>query len=283
MLYPFQKMLARAREQHYAVGAFNVYNLEGVQAVVQAAQDLSSPAILQILPSALAVGGISLIQLCTESARQSTVPIAVHLDHCPDRQTIRMALEGGIGSVMADGSMHAFDENVRFTREMVNLAREYHAEVEGELGRLSGSEDGARVDHSLSELTDPAKALGFVNTTGVSALAVCIGNIHGKYPTPPDLDFDRLKKIQDLVPHPLVLHGTSGLPDRMIRQAVELGVCKFNVNTEVRGAYLDTMAQMFATGKKPELVDLMTRGIQAMKQAIIGKIRLFGSENKAFL
>ena len=279
MLTSFHRLMAAARKGGYAVGAFNIYNLEGALAVMQAADEMSSPVMLQILPSALDIGGSALVKLCLELGRQASVPVAVHLDHCSSAHQIRMALDAGVCSVMADGSGLAYAENLAFTRQMAGLARQFDADVEAELGKLSGSEDGLAVSQRLARMTDPDQAVDFVQKTGVSALAVCIGNVHGKYRLPPDLDFGRLDRIRNRVDLPLVLHGTSGLPGEMVKRAMDLGVCKFNVNTEVRKAYLGAMEN--ALGNKPELVGIMNQGIRAMTAVVKEKITLFNSAGKA--
>ena len=281
MLVPSDHMLQMARRRGYAVGAFNVYTLEGIQAVVTAAESLHSPAMLQVLPAALDVGGMALIAAGLDAARHAAVPMAVHLDHCDNPQTIEMALDAGVSSVMADGSGLPFDDNLAFTRRMARLAASMGKTVEAELGRLSGDEDGISIATREARLTDPAQAVDFVYATGVQALAVCIGNVHGTYRETPELDFGRLAAIAEKVRIPLVLHGTSGLPDVMIAHAVALGVSKFNVNTELRTACLRAGGDYFAQANKPELVDRMRIEIAAMIQPVKDKMACFGSEGKA--
>lgn len=286
MLMPTHLMLLTARRKNYAVGAFNVYNMEGALAAVRAAEELKSPVMLQILPSALAMGGTPFIKLCLEAGQKAMVPVSVHLDHCSSDQEIKTALKSGVLSVMADGSGLSFEKNLEFTRQMVLLASQYSAGVEGELGKLSGMEDGISVSARASKMTDPDQAVQFADESNVSALAVCIGNVHGTYKTEPDLDFDRLKKISERVYIPLVLHGTSGLPETTIEQAMALGVCKFNVNTEVRYAYLSQMESMLSQQddqppSKRELVEIMLQSMDAMKKTIQEKMRLFRSTNQA--
>lgn len=283
MLIGFEEMLRRARAHRFAVGAFNVYNMEGALAVVRAAEALDSPVIVQILPSALAIGGTALIRFCREAGIAARIPVAVHLDHCPSAREIVKALSAGVSSVMADGSMLDFEGNLAFTGDIVQAAARCNAGVEGELGRLSGSEDGLDVAAAEARMTRPAEAADFASRSGVSALAVCIGNIHGTYTTTPRLDFERLAAIAARVDVPLVLHGTSGLPDEMVLSAISHGVSKFNVNTEIRTAYLDNLERLFGTGEKRELVDVMQANIGAMQGPIKAKIRLFGSADKAHL
>ena len=280
MLASLQTLLRRALDGGYAVGAFNVYNLEGVRAVVQAAQAQQSPVMLQLHPGALQHGGAPLVALCVEAARLATVPVVVHLDHSASSEDIRHALLAGVTSVMADGSHLSYAENLRFTRDMVALAQARQAGVEAELGRLSGTEDGLSVPEYEAKLTDPAQAVDFVQQTGIDALAVCIGNVHGRYPSAPRLDFDRLAALQQVVRVPLVLHGTSGLPDAMIARAMAFGVCKFNVNTEVREAYIGALRQCLQEPRSPDLLEIMEKAEAAMQTAITAKLQLFGSVGK---
>jgi len=272
-------LMEAAREKGYALGAFNVYNLEGVRAVVAAAQEERSPAILQIHPSAFRHGGIPLVALCLAAAREASVPMAVHLDHSTSSDDIRAALAAGLTSVMADGSHLSYADNVAFTREMVTLTHEHGGSVEAELGRLAGQEDGLAVEEYEAKLTDPDQATDFVARTGTDALAVCIGNIHGRYSSEPRLDFDRLLAIRRAVSVPIVLHGASGLPEGMVSRAVELGVCKLNVNTELREAYLGALKDHLADS--PDLIGLMRSAIEAMQIVVCAKLQLSGSAGKA--
>jgi tagatose 1,6-diphosphate aldolase GatY/KbaY len=265
----------------YAIGGFNVYNLEGARAVVAAAEAERSPALLQIHPSALAHGGAPLIALCMEAARTAGMPCAVHLDHSGAPDAIRAALDAGVASVMADGSHLPYEENLAFSAAMAELAHTRGAAVEAELGRLAGSEDGLAVPEYQAKLTDPDQAADFVARAGVDTLAVCIGNVHGHYRGAPQLDFARLERLRWTVPIPLVLHGASGLPAPMVRRAIELGVCKLNVNTEVRDAYLAALTDGVSAGERPDLLELMRAATDAMQVVVAAKLRLFGSAGKA--
>jgi tagatose 1,6-diphosphate aldolase GatY/KbaY len=280
MLYPTLALLRAAQAGGYAIGAFNVYNLEGARAVVAAAEAAQSPAMLQVHPSALAFGGAPLIALCLAAARSAVVPIAVHLDHSSSPEAIRQALEAGATSIMADGSQLDYTANGAFTRAMADLAHARGAAVEAELGRLSGTEDGLTIEEFAAKLTDPAQAADFVERSGADMLAVCIGNVHGRYPGEPRLDFERLAAIRQAVAVPLVLHGASGLPTQQISQAITLGVSKFNVNTEVREAYLDALKLALDAPTTPDLIDLMERAVAAMQAVVAEKLGLFGSVGK---
>lgn len=265
----------------YAVGAFNVYNLEGVKAVLNAAEAEVSPVMLQLHPSALRYGGAPLMALSLEAARQSKIPAVLHLDHSTSAADIHFALQNGFSSIMADGSHLDYRQNLDFTRQMAELAHNQGASVEAELGRLSGTEDGLSVMEYEARLTDPEQAVEFAEATGIDLLAVCIGNVHGEYRLEPCLDFSRLEKIHQWVEAPLVLHGASGLPEQMICRSIELGVCKINVNTEVRTAYLDALQASLSRPKRPDLIEVMNEAIAAMQTVVAGKLRLFGSSGQA--
>jgi tagatose 1,6-diphosphate aldolase GatY/KbaY len=283
MLSSTQELLETARRHVYAIGAFNVYNLEGVKAVVNAAEALRSPAMLQLHPSALKYGQSPLIALCLAAAETATVPIAVHLDHSTSVQDIQTTLSAGVRSIMADGSPMAYADNLDFTREMTKLAHRYGAIVEAEIGRISGTEDGLTIAEKEAKMTDPDQAVEFVRATQVDALAVTIGNVHGEYKSPPRLDFPRLARIRRMIDIPLVLHGASGLPSEMISQSIQLGVCKFNVNTEVRQAYMQSLKSALCGETSPDLLDVTAGSIAAMETVICEKLNLFGSMHKAHL
>ncbi|MGE3541646.1 MAG: ketose-bisphosphate aldolase [Candidatus Tectimicrobiota bacterium] len=277
MLVSTIELLQAATAGAYAIGAFNVYNLEGVSAVVKAAQQQRSPVMLQLHPGALVHGGEPLAALCLAAARRAEVPVAVHLDHSTSLEAIQQAVEMGILSVMADGSHLSYADNLAFTRASVTCAHACQAIVEAELGRLTGTEDGLTVPEYEAKFTDPGQAAEFVTQTGIDALAVCIGNVHGRYRSEPRLDFQRLEAIRRTVDVPLVLHGASGLPAAMVHQAIALGVRKFNVNTEVREAYLGAMRQALGTAGSPDLLDVMQRAETAMAEVVAAKLQLFGS------
>ncbi|MEM7061973.1 MAG: class II fructose-bisphosphate aldolase [Cyanobacteria bacterium P01_B01_bin.77] len=281
MLTSTKELLEKAQKQSYAIGAFNLYNLEGVKAVVNAAEADNSPAIIQILPNILEYGGAPLVKLFVEAADLAKVPMSVHLDHCDDRTAIETALEAGVQSILADGSKFPFQENLAFTREMTVLAHAQGATVEAEVGRISGTEDGLTVAEKEAKMTDPYQAKQFVAESGVDFLAVTIGNVHGRYYSEPRLDFERLARVRQELDIPLVLHGASGLPALMIQRSIELGVCKFNVNTEVRQKYLQFWREYGKTDAKSDLLDCQKASTGAMQEVIAQKIRLFGSAGKA--
>ncbi|XP_073100387.1 uncharacterized protein [Elaeis guineensis] len=274
-------ILLNAEKGGYAVGAFNVYNLEGVEAVISAAEVESSPAILQVHPGALKIGGLSLLACCISAAEQARVPIAVHFDHGNSKAELLEALELGFDSVMVDASHLPLKKNILCTKYISLLAHTKGLLVEAELGRLSGTEDDLTVEDYEARLTDVTQAQEFIDETGIDALAVCIGNVHGKYPSSgPSLRFDLLKKLRALTLEKgvcLVLHGASGLPKDVVKECIALGVRKFNVNTEVRSSYLESL-------QKPhkDLVHVMASAKKAMQAVIAEKMHLFGSAGKAW-
>ncbi|KAH9321667.1 hypothetical protein KI387_016306, partial [Taxus chinensis] len=265
-------LLLEAERCQYAVGAFNVYNLEAVAAVVAAAEAEKSPAILQIHPSALKHGGAPLVACCVSAAEHAAVPITVHIDHGTEKQELVETLKMGVDSVMVDGSHLPFSDNVSYTKYITTMAHAKSITVEAELGRLSGTEDNLTVDEYEAKLTDVVQAEEFLSKTGVDALAVCIGNVHGKYPpSGPKLRLDLLKELHAIASKKgvvLVLHGASGLPEELVKSCIDLGVRKFNVNTEVRSAYMNALR----TPKK-DLIDVMSFARESMQAVVAEKMR----------
>eukprot|EP00252_Welwitschia_mirabilis_P022123 TRINITY_DN5892_c0_g1_i1.p1 TRINITY_DN5892_c0_g1~~TRINITY_DN5892_c0_g1_i1.p1 ORF type:complete len:1072 (-),score=299.13 TRINITY_DN5892_c0_g1_i1:548-3667(-) len=273
-------ILLEAEKGGYAVGAFNVYNLEGASAVIAAAEAERSPAILQIHPSALKHGGASLVVSCLSKAEHATVPVTVHFDHGSEEEELLDVLEMGIDSLMVDGSHLPLNENISFTKHIATLAHAQNKVVEAELGRLSGTEDNLTVEEYEAKFTDVNQAEEFLNQTGVDALAVCIGNVHGKYPANgPRLRLDILKELYAIASRKgvaLVLHGASGLHSDLVKACIDLGVRKFNVNTEVRSAYIKALQ----TPRK-DLLDIMSFAEKSMQTVVAEKMCLFGSAGKA--
>ncbi|MFY0628425.1 MAG: class II fructose-bisphosphate aldolase [Reichenbachiella sp.] len=274
-------LLKKAQKGGYALGAFNIYNLEGLSAVINAAEELSSPVMVQLHPISMEWNQNRLIPACLAAAEASTVPVSIHLDHSQSISAIDTALKKGITSIMADGSDLPFEENLVFTKSIVDKANAFNAQVEGEFGKLAGEEDGLAVEEYEAKMTNPDLAEEYVQKTGVSSLAVCIGNVHGKYANEPNLDFERLENIGKNVDLPLVLHGASGIPEAMVKKAIALGVCKFNVNTEVRGAYMAAINKVLQNSIKPDVMPIIQLALKEMTEVIKQKIILFNSDGKA--
>lgn len=253
------EMFKKAYEGHYAIGAFNVNNMEIIQGIVAAAQQEKSPLILQVSAGARKYANhIYLMKLVEAALEESDLPICLHLDHGEDFEICKSCIDGGFTSVMIDGSKHPFEENIEITRRVVEYAHERGIVVEAELGRLAGVEDAVKVNSKDATYTDPDQAVEFVERTGCDSLAIAIGTSHGayKFKGNPELDFARLEKISSLLPnYPLVLHGAStvipsfveecnkyggklagaqGVPEDMLLKAGKSGVCKINIDTDLR-------------------------------------------------
>lgn len=235
-----RELLHDARQNGYAVGAFNVENMEMMQAAIRAAEEENVPIILQTTPSTVKYGGTALFaSMARALAEKSPARIAIHLDHGDSFALCARAAGDGYTSVMIDGSALPIEENIALARKVVEMASALSGApcVEAELGRLGGKEDALEVAPGQDAHTDPEEAARFAAETGVDSLAVAIGTAHGFYHGKPELNFERLAQLRDAVPIPLVLHGSSGVPDEDIRKAVSLGVCKVNFATELRAAY----------------------------------------------
>jgi tagatose 1,6-diphosphate aldolase GatY/KbaY len=259
--------LRRMRAGGRAIVGFSIYDLEQGMGVVRAAEALGAPVLLQAGSSAFAYAGREpLARLALGLAEAAEVPVGVHLDHSTDPDEVAACLRLGYGSVMFDGSHLPFAENVARTRAVVDAARAAGAWVEGELAGIGGDEDESSAAPG-GGLTDPDEAAAFVAETGVDALAVAIGNVHGMAGAPVDLDLDLLARIAAVVDAPLVLHGASGLPEADVRRAIELGVAKLNVNTELRralrGAVIDVGTDPPAGDGVPALMGPLVEAVQA--------------------
>lgn len=278
-------LMKQARDGGYAVGAFNTNNLEITQAIFRAAKEEKSPIILAISPSAMKYAGArNLVAMARIASEETGVPVSVHLDHGTELEHLVIAIQAGFSSIMYDGSKYPYEENVRLTQEAVKLGHAAGVSVEGELGRLVGTEEEITVSEREASMTNPDQALDYVERTGIDALAVSIGNAHGWYKGKPLLDFERLETIKNNVGDKtlLVLHGASGVPDEDIRMAVSLGITKINIDTETRDAFKRGVAEFIQ--ENPDVIDprkILKPAIEEMYKVVSGKIRLFGSSGKA--
>ena len=233
-----EEMLQKAQKNGYAVGAFNVENMEMAQAVIQAAEELMAPVIIQTTPSTVKYAGLALYQSNVLAlAQRARVPVAMHLDHGSSFELAVQAIREGYTSIMIDGSHEPFLQNIELTSRVVAVAKPNGIPVEAELGKVGGKEDD--LDGGAGGYTDPQDAKEFVEKTKISSLAVAIGTAHGVYAGTPKLDIERLKQIRKVVSIPLVLHGASGLTDESVRACIAEGICKVNFATELRIAYSD--------------------------------------------
>ncbi|OUS77790.1 fructose-1,6-bisphosphate aldolase, class II [Paenibacillus sp. MY03] len=276
-------MLAAARAGGYCVGAFNVHTLEMLQAVAEAAEEARSPLIIQSTVGTVKHLGADYIAAAAKAAAdRSSVPIALHLDHCSDFCIIMQCIRAGYTSIMIDASHDPFEENVAATRKAVEVAEAVGINVEAELGRVGGVEDDIVVDDRDALLADPDECAEFVERTGVHTLAPAIGTAHGIYKGEPNIDFERIGRIASKVGVPLVLHGGSGIPDNQVRRAVALGMSKMNVATELRILFSDAIKSVFA--EYPDENDprkYMVPAKLALKAAAIEKMRVCGSIGRA--
>lgn len=267
-------ILKWANSNNISIGAFNVYNFEGVKAVVEGAEQEGVPVIIQMHPASLERGSRSLIAMALEAARLSTVSISVHLDHIDRIESVSEGIDAGITSFMPDGSGYDYEENIEFTKLCAQEIISIGGFVEGELGRLSGSEDNVTISDYQAFLTDPLLVNDYVSKTRINALAICIGNIHGKYESEPNLDFQRLYKIRETTQLPLVMHGASGLSDEMVSQCVRAGISKFNVNTELRQAYISGISEA-VNHNITDLLSIMNLCASKMREIVVFKIRQY--------
>ncbi len=284
-LINLKDLLKHAQENKYAVGAFNITNLGFIDTVIDAAVEQRSPVILQIAEVHLRYVNLEEIApIIVSAAKKVDIPVCFHLDHGESLQTVMRAIRAGFTSVMFDGSHNPLDENIALTKEVVKVAKTINVSVEAEIGHVGGEAVGekAPIAHAASKemFTNVDEAARFVNETGVDALAVAIGNVHGFYKGEPDLDFERLAQIHSAVDIPLVLHGGSGISDDDFRRAVSLGICKINFYTEMSAGAVARIKQYLT--EKPDvtsLPDVISRGFEEAKKIVMKRLEVFGSKD----
>ena len=279
MLVGLKDVINMAEKGGYAIPAFNVYNTETVMGVAKAAEELKAPVILQVYPRLLNEEvGYYLSPAIVAAARKASVPICFHLDHGPSESTAQKALRWGATGIMYDGSVHSFEENVEMTKHIVDICSAVDVGVEGELGHI-----GSVNDDGMDEFTNPEQAAEFVRKTGVTCLAVLIGNAHGHYKKPPKLDIERVKAIREATGGiPLVLHGGSGIPDEQVKAAVKAGIRKMNIGTDVCCAFADGTKEVLNDPDRSLAIDIfMKHPIETVKQLAMSKIKLVGADGKA--
>lgn len=275
------EMLKKADQNGYAVGAFNVENMEMVMAVIKACEELKSPAILQTTPSTVKYAGLDMYYAnVAAAAKKASVPIALHLDHGNSFDLAMQALKVGYTSIMIDGSKESFEDNISVSKRVADACRPNGIPVEAELGKVGGKEDDLECNDP--GYTDPEDAVKFVKETGVTSLAVAIGTAHGFYKGEPKLDLDRLSEIRKVVDIPLVLHGASGVPDDTVKECIKRGISKVNFATELRVAYSNGIKEYLKENPEafdPKKYDAV--GMEKVTELVKKKIKVCGSENKA--
>ena len=303
-----KEMFEKSMKEGFAIGAFNVNNMEIIQAIVDAAEAQKSPVILQASSSAIKYARMNYLMKMIEAATEnSEIPVALHLDHGPDFETCKQCVDAGFTSVMIDGSKYDFEENVALTKKVVDYAHERGVVVEAELGKLAGIEDDVNVSSDEAMYTDPDQAKEFVERTGCDSLAIAIGTSHGAYKFKGEakLRFDILAKIKEKIPNtPIVLHGAStvipelvetcnkyggnipgakGVPNEILNEASKLGVSKINVDTDLRLAMTASIRKVFA--ESPEVFDprkYLLPAREKIQEVVEFKMKnVFGSSNKA--
>ena len=275
-----KSMLLDAREGGYAVGAFNVENMEMVKAVIAAAEELHAPVMLQTTPSTIKYGTLeTYAALVAAEAKRATVPVCLHLDHGNSYELAIAAMEAGYTSVMIDGSGESFEDNIAVTKRVVEVAKAKGIPVEAELGKVGGKEDDLEAEADTN--TDPQEAKEFAERTGVDSLAIAIGTAHGFYAGTPVLDKERVSDIRALIDTPLVLHGASGLSEGDVKECVARGMCKVNFATELRAAYTDAVKKLLS--EKPDTYDpkkLGIVGMEAVKEVVKSRMIMCGCDFK---
>ena len=277
-----KELMLDAQKNHYAIGAFNVENMEMVQAVIAAAEELSAPVIVQTTPGTLKYAAPELYYAnVAAAAKAAKIPVVMHLDHGSSFDLALRAFRAGYTSIMIDGSQKSFEENIALTKAVTDACHAGGIPVEAELGKVGGKEDDLDGGEG-NGYTVPEEAAEFVARTGVDTLAVAIGTAHGVYKGIPKLDVERISRIAQLVNTPLVLHGTSGVPDETVRACIARGMCKVNYATDLRIAYTEGVREYLQ--KDPKVYDPKKYGAagrEKVKQYVMQKILVCGSNGKA--
>ena len=284
MLVSFKSILQNARNGQYAVGAFNCLSLEHVVGAIQAAEELRSPIILQLAEVQFPCAPMELMApVYLEAAKRATVPVAVHLDHGQSLETCVKAIKAGFNSVMFDGAELPFDENVRQTAEIVRIAHSAGVDVEAELGRVGDTGFGGEGTGVATPdvFTDVDESAEFIRLTGVEALAIAIGNLHGRYVATPKLNIERLKEIASRNVLPLVLHGGSGTSEEDFKACIHNGICKINVATALQMAVTDSVRKYLTENESAGYIDIKSVIVEATNESVKQHILLFESDGKA--
>lgn len=285
MLVPYKTILDKAFEGNYAVGAFNCLSLENVIGVINAAEKLNSPVILQLAEVQFPYSPMELMApMFLAAAHRSKVPVAVHLDHGQSFETCARAIRLGFNSVMFDGACLPFDENVRITSDVVRMSKAADVDVEAELGKVGDTGDGGEGtgDASTADVfTDVEESALFIVKTGIDALAIAIGNLHGNYVATPKLNIQRLKEIRERNNMPLVLHGGSGTSETDFKACAHSGIAKINVATAMQMAVTKKIKEYLAVCEKPNYIDMKWRMIEASEETAAYHLQLFESVGKA--
>ncbi|MBW1972808.1 MAG: class II fructose-1,6-bisphosphate aldolase [Spirochaetes bacterium] len=300
-----KEILNKANKEGYAVGAFNINNMEILQGIIKGCREKKSPVIIAVSEGAIKYAGFDYIVAMVNVAAKENIPIALHLDHGRDMDIIKKCIEGGFTSIMIDASNLPFEENIEKTKKVVEMAKPFNIAVEAELGRLVGIEDNISVKERDAVLINPDEAKEFVKKTGIDSLAPAIGTSHGafKFKGKPKLDFDRLKEVKEKTKIPLVLHGASsvipyilemvnsyggdlkeakGVPEEDIKKAISFGINKVNVDTDLRLSLVAAIRKVLAENKKEfDPRKILGPARDLISEVVAHKVELFGSSDKA--
>ncbi len=276
-------ILNDARKTGYCIGAFNVVDYLSIECVVEAAEAQNAPVIIQTSSGTIKRFGVkTLVELTRTAAKNSSVPVSLHLDHGTNREVLSEAIECGYNSVMIDASSHPFEENIRITREVVEEAHAKGISVEGEIGVVAGVEDDIVVSHDAAIYTTPEEAIEFKQRTEVDFLAAAIGTAHGFYKVAPKLNIDTLRDINAKTDYPLVVHGGTGLSDDTVKEIVAAGAAKFNVSTQIKQTYTDGLFEYIEKNRTEYNILKVLENARKELTAMIGNyIQLLGGKDKA--
>lgn len=277
-----KKMIDHAVKNGYAIGAFSAHNLETIQAILEAASSMHSPVMIQIGQRVINTHGIEVIKKVFDAAIEKyDVPVCIHLDHCHKYSQIVEAIKHGFDSVMFDGSQLPIEENIRITKQVVELGHALNLGVEGEIGKIGGTEDDLTVDEKDALITTVDEAVNFIEAVNVDYLAVSCGTAHGIYTHEPKLAIKRLAEINLATGKPLVLHGGSGVPDEQVKEAIKAGIAKINVDTELRQTFIGGIHTYINENPNDyTLAFLMEAAKKSMAKTVAHKIQLFGSNEQ---
>ena len=277
-----ESMLKEAKENKYAVGAFNIVDYNSTLAVVKAAEELSAPVIVQTSVKTVKFWGFSaIVSWIKEIADNSPVPVALHLDHCKEVDFVKQCIDAGWTSVMIDASSRPFGENLAASKKVVEMAKPAGVSVEAEMGEIGGVEEDIKVSEQDANLADPEKAVAFCRELELAVFAPAIGTAHGVYKGEPKIDFKRLETIAEQTGLPIALHGGTGLSDEVFKKCISLGCAKVNISTQIKYSFIDSFVNYHLEKKEYEPLKPLGAQFDRIKDEVAEKIKLFGGQGQA--